>query len=81
MCKKIILTVMSVLLIFSIALNLTGCSTKVQLDDLLKGINANKVAGKTSDDDFSQSQMRLAVDMFKSSVLESKNENVLILLK
>ena len=78
MCKKIILTVMSVLLIFSIALNLTGCSTKVQLDDLLKGINANKVAGKTSDDDFSQSQMRLAVDMFKSSVLESKNENVLI---
>ena len=78
MCKKIILTVMSVLLIFSIVLNLTGCSTKVQLDDLLKGINANKVAGKASDDDFSQSQMRLAVDMFKSSVLESKNENVLI---
>ena len=78
MCKKIVLTVMSVLLIFSVVLNLTGCSTKVQSDDLLKGINANKVAGKTSDDDFSQSQMRLAVDMFKSSVLESKNENVLI---
>lgn len=66
------------MLVCAMALNLTGCATKVQAADLMEGINANAVTGKSADDVFAQSQMRLAVDLFQSSVLESKDENVLI---
>ena len=78
MYKKVVLTLLSILLVCSIVLNLTGCATKVQAADLMEGVKANIVPGKAADDAFAQSQMRLAVDLFQSSVLESKDENVLI---
>ena len=78
MYKKVVLTLLSILLVCSIVLNLTGCATKVQAADLMEGVKANTVPGKAADDAFAQSQMRLAVDLFQSSVLESKDENVLI---
>lgn len=78
MYKKVLLTILSIVLICSIALNLTDCATKVQAADLMEGVKANTVTGKAADDAFAQSQMRLVVDLFQSSVLESKDENVLI---
>ena len=78
MYKKTFLAILSLILICSMAVNLTGCATKVQAADLMEGVKANTVTGKTADDAFAQSQMRLAVDLFQSSVLESKDENVLI---
>lgn len=78
MYKKAFLAVLSIMLVCSMALNLTSCATKVQAADLMEGINANAITGKATDDAFSQSQMRLAVELFQSSVLESKDENVLI---
>ena len=78
MYKKTILAILSVLLVCSMAVNLTGCATKVQAADLMEGVKANTVTGKVADDAFAQSQMRLAVELFQSSVLESKDENVLI---
>ena len=78
MYKKVVLTLLCILLVCSIVLNLTGCATKVQAADLMEGVKANTVTGKAADDAFAQSQMRLAVDLFQSSVLESKDENVLI---
>lgn len=78
MYKKVFLAVLSIMLVCSVALNLTGCAAKVQAADLMEGVNANAVTGKAADDAFAQSQMRLAVELFQSSVLESKNENVLI---
>lgn len=78
MYKKVVLTLLSILLVCSIVLNLTGCATKVQAADLMEGVQANTVTGKAADDAFAQSQMRLAVELFQSSVLESKDENVLI---
>ena len=78
MYKKTILAILSLLLICSMAVNLTGCATKVQATDLMEGVKANTVTGKAADDAFAQSQMRLAVELFQSSVLESKDENVLI---
>ena len=78
MYKKVVLILLSILLVCSIVLNLTGCATKVQAADLMEGVKANTVPGKAADDAFAQSQMRLAVDLFQSSVLESKDENVLI---
>ena len=78
MYKKVVLTLLSILLVCSIVLNLTGCATKVQAADLMEGVKANTVPGKAADDAFAQSQMRFAVELFQSSVLESKDENVLI---
>ena len=78
MYKKTILAILSLLLVCSIAVNLAGCATKVQATDLMEGVKANTVTGKAADDAFAQSQMRLAVELFQSSVLESKDKNVLI---
>ena len=78
MYKKTFLTILSLILICSMAVNLTGCATKVQAADLMEGVQANTVTSKAADDAFAQSQMRLAVDLFQASVLESKDENVLI---
>ena len=78
MYKKTILAVLSMVLVCAMAVNLTGCATKVQAADLMEGVKANTVTGKVADDAFARSQMRLAVDLFQSSVLESKDENVLI---
>ena len=78
MYKKVFLAILSIMLICSMAVNLTGCATKVQAVDLMEGLKANPVTGKSVDDAFAQSQMRLAVELFQSSVLESKGENVLI---
>ena len=78
MYKKMFLAILSLILICSMAVNLSGCATKVQATDLMEGVQPNTVTGKAVDDAFAQSQMRLAVDLFQSSVLESKNENVLI---
>lgn len=78
MYKKTFLAILSLILICSMAVNLTGCATKVQAADLMEGVQANTVTGKAADDAFAQSQMRLAVDLFQASVLESKDENVLI---
>ena len=78
MYKKTFLVILSLILICSMAVNLTGCATKVQAADLMEGVQPNTVTGKAADDAFAQSQMRLAVELFQSSVLESKDENVLI---
>ena len=78
MYKKAFLVVLSIILVCSMALNLTGCTTKVQAADLMEGVNANTVAGKKADDTFIESQMSLAVRLFQASVGESENENVLI---
>jgi len=78
MYKKTFLAILSLIMVCSMAVNLTGCATKVQAADLMEGVQANTVTGKAADDAFAQSQMRLAVELFQSSVLESKDENVLI---
>lgn len=77
------LAILSLLLTCIMALNLTGCATnppvtKVQAADLMEGVKAQDVSGKTTDNTFIKSQMKLALDLFQSSVQESKDENVLI---
>ncbi len=78
MYKKTIIAILSLMLVCAIAVNLTGCATKVQAADLMEGVSANTVAGKAADDIYISSQMNLAVKLFQASVGESENENVLI---
>lgn len=79
---------LSLLLICAMTVSLTGCGAgaknpdfylkKVQAADLMDSVKAGEVSGKAADDTFLRAQMKLTVDLFKSSVQESKNENVLI---
>lgn len=75
---KISFIVISLLLACAMVVNLTGCSAKARAADLMAGIKPNTAAGKAADDVFIASQMRLALDLFRSSAAESKNKNVLI---
>lgn len=72
-CKKLL----SILLIIILTLNFTACST-VRAEDLMKGIEPNNVTGTAPDEAFIDSQMRLSLDLFKATVAENKNSNVLI---
>ncbi len=76
--RRIIKAAISLLLTGIVAVNLTGCTTQVQAADLMEGVSAAAVSGKAADDSFIRSQMRLSVELFQSSVLESKDKNVLI---
>lgn len=75
---QISLIIVSLLLTCVMTVNLTGCATKVEAANLMEGIKAKTVSGKMANDDFISSQMRLSVDLFRSSVLEGKDKNVLI---
>ena len=76
--RRIIKAAIGLLLTGIVAVNLTGCTTQVQAADLMEGVSAAAVSGKAADDSFIRSQMRLSVELFQSSVLESKDKNVLI---
>lgn len=77
MKRRSILTLISLLLFCAIAANLTGCET-VQAANLMDAVESNKVSGAVIDDKFISSQMRLGVDLFKSTSKETENKNVLI---
>ncbi len=76
--SRIFLTLTSIFLLLSMTLNLSGCMNSFASDDLMKGIKANEVSGKETDDTFILAQTELALRLFKASANESKNENVLI---
>ncbi len=78
--RRIVLILLSVLLLSSMALSFTSCSTdlKIHADDLMKGVSAGKVEGKAIDEAFIRSQTELALRLFKASVRDSENKNVLI---
>ncbi len=78
MPKKMIHSILSLMLVCAMAVSLSGCVSTVQAADLMDGVTANAVTGKDADDAFVCSQMRLAVELFQAAAAESEDENVLI---
>lgn len=76
MKKRMILMITSLLLIYSIAVNLTGCSTKVQAKDLMEGITPNAVTPLEDLTSQSATVTDFAVRLFQAS--EKSGENTLI---
>ena len=76
MKKSTSLTIISLLLICSIAVNLTGCSTKVQAKDLMEGITPNAVTPLEDLTSQSAAVTDFAVRLFQAS--EKSGENTLI---
>ncbi|MBQ2676832.1 MAG: serpin family protein [Clostridia bacterium] len=72
-----ILITLSLILICTLTFNLTSC-TRVQAEDLSKGVTANSVPERQPDDSFKASQIRLAVELFKASSSKNTGENLLI---
>lgn len=78
MKRKSFSFLLCLVLICTMVINLTGCATQVQADNLMDGIKSNSGSGKAVTTDFISSQMNLSVNLFKSSVQASKDKNVLI---
>ncbi|MBO5261544.1 MAG: serpin family protein [Clostridia bacterium] len=80
MKNKIRLTLMCILLAFSILLNLVSCgvANAISAKDLMEGIEAREVNEREADDDFVNNQMALSLKLFKESSKESKGKNVLV---
>lgn len=78
MKNRFVISLFSLLLVCALTLNLSGCGTTVHAENLMNGIEARQIPDKTADDAFTASQMELSMKLFKASVNESRDENVLI---
>lgn len=76
--KKIVYKMLGLGISCVMLINLSGCAQQVKADDLMKEVKPESVTGKDSDDEFVKSQMDFSVELFKNSILESKEENILI---
>lgn len=56
-----------------LALNFTGCSVKIQAEDLMESIDAKPAAEKPADDEFIQASADFAVKLFQKTVDAEKN--------
>lgn len=80
MNKKNNKVLVALLVFLVLSFGLTGCSNvkAVKANNLMEDIEPGKAVGKIADDTFVNSQMNFAVELFKSSVAERNNENVLV---
>ena len=76
--RSLWLAIFSLIMTAVLLLNFSGCCTTVKAADLMEGIAANEVESKAVDDDFINNQFDLAVKLFKSSALATKDENTLV---
>lgn len=71
------LTVCLVLVMaFVMLINFTACGVNIKANDLMKGISANEVSGRETDDRFIKSTSSFSIDLFKKSVDKEKNSLV-----
>lgn len=77
MKKTLTRTLVSALLCVGLLLpSLVGCTAAIKADNLMDGITANRVSGKSADEDFIQSSADFAVKLFQKSA-DGKN-NIMI---
>ena len=76
--KSLLLSLLSLIMTTVLLLNFSGCGTTVKAADLMEGIAANEVEGKTADEAFLNNQMELYLKLFKSSALTTKDKNTLV---
>ena len=76
MYKKMILGCLSLVLVCAMMLNLTGCATPVQADNLMEGVIPNKVSALEDTSANHSAVTDFAVRLFKAS--EENGENTLI---
>lgn len=76
--RSLLLAIFCLLMTAVLLLNFSGCGTTVKAADLMEGIAANEVEGKTADEAFLNNQMELYLKLFKSSALTTKDKNTLV---
>lgn len=78
MKRRFLFSIFCLLMTAVLLLNFSGCGTTVKAADLMEGIAANEVEGKTADEAFLNNQMELYLKLFKSSALTTKDKNTLV---
>lgn len=71
--KQSLLFAISLLLLAAIPFNLTACLSSVQAADLMAGISAQTVQGKTADAKFIGKTADFSLNLFKQAIAEDKN--------
>lgn len=78
MIKKVLLSVVALLLVCAMAVQLTGCAMRVQAKNLMENVVANAVEDKKADDAFVNSHMDWTMKLLQKVISEGEGENVLI---
>ncbi len=80
--RNILFIALSILLLCSMALNMTGCTdVYASVDDLMENVTANDLPlAAIPGESFTASQMRLYVDLFKQSYGADQNDNINVLV-
>ena len=73
MYKKTMLAFLSLLLVFAMAINLTGCATTVQAANLMEGVTPNKVTALNDLGDQNAAISDFAIRLFQASEESCKN--------
>ena len=73
MYKKMFLAILSLILICSMAVNLTGCATTVQAANLMEGVTPNKVTALNDLSDQNAAITDFAIRLFQTSEGSGKN--------
>lgn len=73
--KRILILTICFILVFTVA---CGTSVSAATVDLMDGITAQSVKGKTADEDFINSQAELYLKLYKDSFNKSNSENLVI---
>lgn len=74
--KQRILLISIVMLVIASMIMLAACSlftVKVQAEDLMEGISANTVSGKSTDEKFINSTANFSINLFKKTVTKDKS--------
>lgn len=74
--SRVFLALVSLLLVFATAFNLSGCTMQVKAKDLMEGISPNSVNALESLNEYSAAVTDFAVRLFKAS--DEKGKNTLI---
>ena len=71
--KKSIIAIIICMIMTAVLVFNSGCSFSVGAADLMEGVNAKTVTGKTTDDAFIYSSANFAVELFKKSLAQGEN--------
>ena len=66
--RKSVLTIISFVLVLTVAVNFAGCAGQVSAAELTAGITANKVSGKSADDKFTKTQFEFYAKLYFSFI-------------
>lgn len=74
--KRFLVLATGIVLLAALTFNTVGCAARVQAADMMKGISAEKVAGKSADHKFLETTADFSMELFKNTISPDQNSLV-----